>query len=80
MMIHTFDAIATSSSTPKASEVTEAISTSLMPAYAVVPLGLAGLVLIVAGRLRRRRVGNGAARKFAGAHGARPQPPGACSE
>lgn len=55
MMIHSFDAIATSSSTPEASEITEAISTSLIPAYAIVPLGLVGLVLIVVGSLPRRR-------------------------
>jgi hypothetical protein len=53
-MIASFRTVAAASSTPRAKDLAEEISNSLIPAFAIVPLGLAGIVLLITGFVVRR--------------------------
>jgi len=55
-MMWSFDAIATSSSTPKPSDLANGISNALLPSIAAAPLALVGFVLLLLGLVRRRPV------------------------
>lgn len=52
-MVWSFDAVATSSSTPKPSDLADGISTALIPSIAAAPLVLVGIVFLVLGFVRR---------------------------
>jgi len=55
-MMWSFDATATSSTTPHPSDLARGINKSLIPSIAAVPLALAGITLLIAGFVRRRPV------------------------
>ncbi len=55
-MTWSFDAIATSSTTPKPSDLASGISYPLIPSVAAVPLALVGIVLLILGFVRRRPI------------------------
>lgn len=56
MMMLSFDAIASSTTAPKPSDLASGISTAMVPAVAAVPLGVAGLAFLIFGFLRRQSV------------------------
>jgi ABC-type Fe3+ transport system permease subunit len=55
-MILSFDTIATSSSTPKASELASGISTALYSSISAALLAIVGIVLLILGFVRRQLV------------------------
>lgn len=56
MMMLSFDAIADSTTAPKPSELAGGLSTAMIPSVAVIPLGLAGIVFLIMGLMRRQPV------------------------
>lgn len=52
-MMHTFRVLAQASS-PHPADLAAGISVAVVPAYAVVPLGLLGVVLVIVGLVRKR--------------------------
>ena len=55
-MVLTFSSIANSATTPKPSDLAEGISVASLPSIAAVPLGILGVVLLVAGFIVRQPV------------------------
>lgn len=55
MMMWSFDALADSTTPPKPSDLASGISTAMISSFAGIPLGLAGLVFLVLGFVRRQR-------------------------
>ena len=55
-MIFSFQTISQSSSTPKAKDLAEGISNAMIPAYAIVPFGLVGIILVIVGLVVRRPI------------------------
>jgi len=53
-MIVSFNNVASDANTPSAEELAAGISRSMIPFYGAIPLGLAGVVLLVIGFLVRR--------------------------
>jgi len=51
-----FDSVANSPTTPTPSELANGISIATVPSVAAAPLGLLGIVLVIAGLIRRRPV------------------------
>jgi len=55
-MIYSFQVVARSNTTPSPKDLANNIYMAAIPGYAVLPLGLIGIVLIIAGFLVRRPV------------------------
>lgn len=55
-MVLTLNSIATSTATPKPSDLAEGISTASLPSIAVIPLVVLGIVLLVAGLMVRQPI------------------------
>lgn len=55
-MMWSFDAVATSGSTPSPSDLAEGISNALVFSIAAAPLALAGIAMLILGLVRRQPV------------------------
>ncbi|TWU32769.1 hypothetical protein Q31b_58120 [Novipirellula aureliae] len=55
-MMWTFNTIATSSTTPRPSDLANGINSALIPSVAAAPLALVGIVLLILGFVRRQPV------------------------
>lgn len=55
-MMWSFEAIATASSTPKPSDLANGISNALIPSIAAGPLALVGIVFLILGFVRCRKI------------------------
>jgi len=55
-MVLTLNSIATSTTTPHPSDLAQGISTASLPSIAAVPLGILGIILLVAGFIVRQPV------------------------
>ena len=55
-MMWSFEAVATTSATPKPSDLSNGISNALLPSIVAAPLALVGIVLLILGFVRRQPV------------------------
>ncbi len=55
-MMRSFDAVSAASSTPNPSDLANGIYSALIPSIAAVPLALLGVLFLILGLVRRRRI------------------------